>query len=571
MKSKIRRKKRVTFLRLFVSSVLLAFIVSFAFAFGLREYLYKDIRNKATTCLEESITQTMSKINQFNEKDVNAISQVDNYLSMYTHYYIDFTDFSDDYNAILASNITENCYAVSAIVDKDNNIVASNKEKLCTFLKLGEDESGLYTCDRERFSIPQLDELFEYYAEIRKDYVVNGSYEIILDSVYVNKSDFSFIPHECSIEVLKDVNSSADENGLYQYKTAETRDFVIELNDKDYELITLNQPPSKEAPRAFACGFYGTDRNIFDEVMSDVNSTDESISSRSFYNKNLNGKDLLHIESQNNVYIDGELYDFYTLFIVDNNAETIMQLYWKCVIIFTFILLAISLLLCWQQNVINKARYAFEDYQKALINNLAHDMKTPLTAIGGYAENAKKFLEKESLERVISFLDAITENVFYTDTIVNRTLELNHLNKIQEVKKELVQMHKIAEKSIEKYSLILDEKHITVELNGECELMADKATIESAIENLISNAVKYTSENGRILITADKNSLTIINDTADNVNTKNLTMPFVKGDKSRNEKSCGIGLAIAQSAAELNNLKLTISSSDNQFKAALIK
>lgn len=286
MKSKIRRKKRTTFLRLAVPAVLLVFIVSFAFAFGLREYLYKDIQNKATSYIEENVAHTMSKINQLNEKDVNAVSQVDNYLSVYTYYCIDFNDFSDDYNSMLASDITDNCYAVSAIIDKDNNIVASNKEKLCAILKLDENETAYwYACDRERFSIPQLDGLFDYYAEIKDKIGITGSYEITFNSVYVNKSDFSFVPHECSIEVLKDVNSPADKNSLHQYETVETKSFVIELNNKDYELITLNQPPSKEAPRAFACGFYGTDRNISDEVLADLKFTDSS--SRNFHNKTL--------------------------------------------------------------------------------------------------------------------------------------------------------------------------------------------------------------------------------------------------------------------------------------------
>lgn len=562
-------KKRTTFLRLAVPAVLLAFIVSFAFAFGMREYLYKDIQNKANICLEADVTQTMSKISQLNETDINAVPQIDNYLSVYTHYCIEFNDFSDDYNSMLASDITDNCYAVSAIIDKDNNIVASNKEKLCAMLKSDENETACwYACDRERFNIPQLDELFDYYAEIREKVDITDSYDITLNSVYVNKSDFSFVPHECSIEVLKDVGSQ-DGSGLYQYETAESKDFVIELNDKDYELITLNQSSSKEYPHAFACGFYGTDRNISDEVLADLKFTDKS--SRSFYCKKLNEKDLLHVESQNNVYIDGELYNLYVMFIVDENAGTVMQLYWKFVIIFTLIVLAAALLLCWRKNVINKSRYAFEDYQKTLINNLAHDMKTPLTAIGGYAENAKKSLEKGSTERVISFLDAISENVFYTDTIVNRTLELNHLNKIQEVKKETVRLHEIAEKSLEKYSAMLDEKRIDVELTGECEILADRHTIEMAIENLISNAVKYTNEDGRISVIAGKNSFTVTNTTSEQVDTKNLKMPFIRGNKSRNGKSSGLGLSIVQSAAELNGLKFTISSSENNFKAVLKK
>lgn len=567
MKSKIRRKKRITFLRLFMSSVLLAVMGSFAFAFGFREYLRVYIRNEAQVEVSRNVSDTMSIINRYNAECEDPLPQIDAYLSPYTYYWIDLIDFSSDDYSALASDYTANCYAVSAIIDKDNTIVASNKEKLEAVIKFEDgNNNGWYVCDREHFNSPQLDELFEYYEEIRKEYSIIGSYEMIFDSVYVNPSDNSFIPHKGKIELQKATDTGS--TPLHQYETIGTKEISIELNDENYELITLNQT-LKETPHAFACGFYGVEKNIFDDIMADVNYSVENRSST--HMRNYNGKDLLFLESMRPVYIDGKSYCLYTLMLVDDNADIVMKIYWKYVIIVSAVLLIAALLLSWRQNVINKARYAFEDYQKALINNLAHDLKTPMTAIGGYAENAKKHLETGTSEPIASFLDAITENVFYIDTIVNRTLELNHLNKIREVKKELVQMHKIAETSIEKYNLILDDKNITVELNGKCELMADRTTIESAIENLISNAVKYTAENGRILITADKNSLTIINDTADNVDTKNLIMPFVKDDKSRNEKSSGIGLAIVQSAADLNHLKLVISSSENQFKAVLIK
>lgn len=565
------RKKRITFLRLAVPAVLLAFTVSFAFAFGLREYLRKDIQNKTRTCLNEKVSSAMSEINRLNEKDIDAAAQINSWLSVYTQYCIEFNN-SYRYDSMLISDITDNCYAVSAVIDKDNNIIASNNKKLCVMLKSDENETACwFSCDRERFNIPQLDELFEYYAEIRKDYGVTGNYEIVLDSIYVNKANCSFIPHECSIELSKNTDNSADENILGLYETVHTREFVIERDDENYELIVLNQPQSKDPPLVFACGFYGTEKNIFDEAVSDVSFSGDGIYSNEFCNKVFNGRNLLYAEAQNDVYIDGKLYNLYMLFIVDDNAEIVMRLWRKCAVIFTLIALAAALLLSWRQNVVNKARYAFEDYQKVLINNLAHDMKTPLTAIGGYAENAKKSIEKGTPEQTAMFLDAISENVFYTDTIVNRTLELNHLNEIREVKKEPVRLRETAEQALEKYSVMLDEKHISVELSGECEILADRSMIETAIENLISNAVKYTGENGKISVIADSNSFAVVNTAAEQVDTKNLKMPFVRGDKSRNGKSSGLGLSIVQSTAELNRLKFMISSTENNFRAVLKK
>ncbi|MDE7364343.1 MAG: HAMP domain-containing histidine kinase [Ruminococcus sp.] len=554
MKSKIRRKKRVTFIRLFASFSAIAVFLSLIFANLFHEILIREIRSEISREIMYKMSQIQSKVSEFNETSRNPIKQLDAFMTVYTFYSVATGYY------IVNSGFDENCYAVSALIDDETDtVIASNKQKLITFLKLRDGERFfMYSCDRELFNIPELDELFDNYS--------GYSYEISFNSIYVNEDDYSFVPHDVTVEKLQD-----SDDALKLVEIAETKKIVIDFDNENYELVNLTEKSEKKAPHTFLDSFQGYDNFDYTALTDSRLETSnfpfaDSTSAGWFYNNNL-----LDVHATNKVYIDGKTYTLRMLFVLDENCKPISEFYWKYTIIFSLTALVLAFILSLAQHIINKTRYAFEDYQKALINNLSHDLKTPMTAIGGYAENAKKQLENGKSEDIASFLDAITENVFYIDNIINRTLELNHLNKIQEVKKELVELHKIAETSVEKYNLILDEKNITVELNGRCELMADRTTIESAIENLISNAVKYTAENGRILITADKNSLTVTNDTTDTIDTKDLIMPFVKGDKSRNENSSGIGLSIVQSVADLNHLKFKISSSENQFKAVLSK
>ena len=79
MKSKIRRKKRVTFLRLFVSSVLLAFMASFAFAVGFRKYLSIYIRTKAQIEAKDRVSDTLSKINKYNAELEDPLTHINAY------------------------------------------------------------------------------------------------------------------------------------------------------------------------------------------------------------------------------------------------------------------------------------------------------------------------------------------------------------------------------------------------------------------------------------------------------------------------------------------------------------
>ncbi len=77
-------------------------------------------------------------------------------------------------------------------------------------------------------------------------------------------------------------------------------------------------------------------------------------------------------------------------------------------------------------------------------------------------------------------------------------------------------------------------------------------------------------KNGEIKGNFNKKSITITNTVSKKVDTKDLKRPFVRGDKSRsNAKGSGLGLSIADRAAESNGLKLKISCTDKEFKAEL--
>ncbi|MBP5377909.1 MAG: hypothetical protein J6Y64_00020, partial [Ruminococcus sp.] len=79
-----------------------------------------------------------------------------------------------------------------------------------------------------------------------------------------------------------------------------------------------------------------------------------------------------------------------------------------------------------------------------------------------------------------------------------------------------------------------------------------------------------TRDGGSIKMTADKKRFTIVNDVSENVDTQDLLMPFVKGDKARSDKtSSGLGLAIASAAAAQNGFTLKVECRDKRFTAAI--
>lgn len=209
-----------------------------------------------------------------------------------------------------------------------------------------------------------------------------------------------------------------------------------------------------------------------------------------------------------------------------------------------------------------------EDYQRDLTNHLAHDIKTPLMAIGGYTENIME--GQLSDEEQKEYLSAILKNIEFTDSIINRTLLLNRLDNTSEMKSEKISVEKAVSDAISKYKPMFEEKNIRITTEGSAEVKADRTSFEKIVENLVSNAVKYTPENGTVKITADKKQLIVSNTVKEKIDTKELKTPFVRGDKSRsNTDGCGLGLSIAERAAAVNGFKLNVSCTDAEFKTVI--
>jgi signal transduction histidine kinase len=237
----------------------------------------------------------------------------------------------------------------------------------------------------------------------------------------------------------------------------------------------------------------------------------------------------------------------------------------------TFIISALFVLVvCIIRNAKNKARYAFEDYQRSLINNLAHDLKTPLAVIGGYAENLQELRRDSGSDKEQRYISGIMNNVSYTDDIIAKTLQLSETEQIKKLNKTKVEIDPLVKRLTEKYRAALDERNIELKINVSGEVNADEDVLAAAVENLVSNAVKYTRSDGTISINGDRKRLAIVNDVAENVGTSDLLMPFVKGDKARSDKrSHGLGLAIASSAAAQNGFSFDVSCKDKKFTATI--
>lgn len=221
--------------------------------------------------------------------------------------------------------------------------------------------------------------------------------------------------------------------------------------------------------------------------------------------------------------------------------------------------------------------------RRELMANISHDLRTPLASIEGYAEtivHQQALLSPEEQQR---YLGIILKNTLSLKRLVGELFELSKLEAHQTVAhpeplaiSELVQdlLLKLAPEAQARqlHLHVAGPSHAAANLPLVC---ADVGLLERALQNLLDNAVHYTSAGGQVLVrllppTAETPRMGIeICDTGAGINAADL--PFVFDRFFRAPQSAasrpaglGLGLAIARRIAELHGSDLTVSSIKGQ-------
>lgn len=202
------------------------------------------------------------------------------------------------------------------------------------------------------------------------------------------------------------------------------------------------------------------------------------------------------------------------------------------------------------------------------INQLSHDLKTPLTPIMILLP-----IVNDQLKDVKSrdLMDIINRNVYFIKDLVDKTVDLARLNstKIEIVAEDTNLLSEI-NNIIENSQVFLDENNISIEnkIGEKIFVKADRLRLGELLNNLITNSIKYTPDSGgKITIEAkeDGDFVTIsVKDTGIGIKQERLGHvfdEFYKTDISRHDlDSSGLGLAICKRIVEKHGGKIWVES-----------
>ncbi len=224
-----------------------------------------------------------------------------------------------------------------------------------------------------------------------------------------------------------------------------------------------------------------------------------------------------------------------------------------------------------------KIQAEYEDNRKALIANISHDLKTPITTIQGYIE-ALLDGTATTAENKNKYLKTIHQNIVYVNKLIDDLFLFSKLDMQKlEFAYEDVDIRAFMDYLMEEYQFDFAERtakfKYIVELEDDFRLNIDGKRIHQAFNNLISNAVQHGPETGlSIEVRLYRQGGFICIDVKDNgPGIPEDKLPFIfdrfyriETERPKSFASTGLGLAIAQELVEAHGGKITVSSMMNE-------
>ncbi|MGH0777690.1 sensor histidine kinase [Bacillus cereus] len=209
------------------------------------------------------------------------------------------------------------------------------------------------------------------------------------------------------------------------------------------------------------------------------------------------------------------------------------------------------------------------EHLKRFMGDVTHELKTPIALVKAYSMGIKDGLDDGT------YVDTIIKQ---TDQISNLIEELLRFSKLERdvLQKEEFLIEPLVRSIIDKHKIELDSKEIQLQTNSNIKnqvIYADLNKMGMVFQNLISNAIKYTTNQNIKIILEDRNK-SVYFQIKNGINAEQIQdiekiwEPFYVLDSSRSkEKSgTGLGLAIVKSILERHGLDYGVSSTDGEIQ-----
>jgi signal transduction histidine kinase len=198
--------------------------------------------------------------------------------------------------------------------------------------------------------------------------------------------------------------------------------------------------------------------------------------------------------------------------------------------------------------------------RRQMTADIAHDLRNPLTVIGGYIESMLEGVLKPTPER----LEAIHMEVQHLERLIDDLRILSQADAGElSLNREPVPVPELLERTAQSYRALANKQAITLKIEVEVdlpEILADPDRLAQVLGNLITNSLRYTPQGGEIILQARADGKSVVITVIDNgKGISSEALPYIfdrfyRTDPSRTRgDESGLGLAIAKSIVEAHS------------------
>jgi two-component system sensor histidine kinase ResE len=208
--------------------------------------------------------------------------------------------------------------------------------------------------------------------------------------------------------------------------------------------------------------------------------------------------------------------------------------------------------------------------RETFLANLAHDLRTPLTAINGAAANLLDDIAGALSTDQREYVDIVRHHAARLASTVNELLDGARVQAREvQVQLESIDVHALVRDIVAGLQPVAREHRIQLEVRGrEARAVADADKLQRAVENLVSNALKFTDEEGRVTVEvmSTVNAVEItVRDTGHGIPADEMPRLFERFFRgSARRPGTGLGLSIARDLVRLHGGDITVTSEVNR-------
>lgn len=203
-----------------------------------------------------------------------------------------------------------------------------------------------------------------------------------------------------------------------------------------------------------------------------------------------------------------------------------------------------------------------EQMRAGFISNVSHELRTPVTVLRSYIDTLYNYGNEFDYETQKEFIGTINQEIIRLNRMVNDILDFSRLEANADMEKEQNNLSTLVDECVGQVGVLLKDHNLKINIEKRAELpefMFNYDAIERALTNYLSNAIKYSPENGTITVGLDLNkennqAVVTVTDQGCGISEENQKKVFNRFYRVENNthtiKGTGLGLNLVKTTIE---------------------